>query len=124
MQMLFEDENEVLQATALPQVSQCTQRVEAWLSIIQSGALHFVRQCGVSSVLVPLRCVVTTASTSITQYLESEEVRTSIRSQDVNIPLRTALKDLAFRAIQRFVHRELMERVTFVNHGVIVIRFT
>ena len=53
-QMLFEDENEVLQATALPQVSQCTQRVEAWLSIIQSGALHFVRQCGVSSVLVPL----------------------------------------------------------------------
>ena len=48
-QMLFEDENVVMQATALPQVSPC---VEAWLSISQSGALHFVRQCGVGSLVV------------------------------------------------------------------------
>ena len=53
-QMLFEYENEVLQATALPQVPPCAQRVEAWLSIGQSGALDLVRRCGVSSVLVLL----------------------------------------------------------------------
>ena len=34
---MFEHENEVLQATALPQVSPCAQRVEAWLRISQSG---------------------------------------------------------------------------------------
>jgi len=50
-QMLFEDENEVLQATALPRVSPCAQRVEAWLSISQSGALGFFRRQQGSNVI-------------------------------------------------------------------------
>ena len=106
MPELFEDENEVLQATALPQVSPCAQRVEAWLSTSQSGALGFVRRCGVSSVLVTLslrghhskyehhpvsckwrgrsqcRACAPRSSTCFKVY----QGRTSSRSQDVNIP--------------------------------------
>ena len=42
--MRFEENNEVLQATTLPPVSLGAERVEAWLSISDGGALNFFRR--------------------------------------------------------------------------------
>ena len=53
---LFEYENEVLQAAALPQVSPCAQCVEAWLSISQSSALDWSSGAVFRPSWFPCRC--------------------------------------------------------------------
>eukprot|EP00450_Noctiluca_scintillans_P001883 CAMPEP_0194494358 /NCGR_PEP_ID=MMETSP0253-20130528/12289_1 /TAXON_ID=2966 /ORGANISM="Noctiluca scintillans" /LENGTH=312 /DNA_ID=CAMNT_0039335461 /DNA_START=68 /DNA_END=1006 /DNA_ORIENTATION=- len=42
--MWFEEQNQVVHAAALPPVSADAQRVEAWLSVTENGALSFCRR--------------------------------------------------------------------------------
>ena len=59
-------------------VLTCAQRVEAWLRISQSGELDSSGGAVFRPSWFPCRCVVTIATTSITQYLESEKVALSV----------------------------------------------